>query len=155
MTLGWGDIPALDVTPQVGPHHDRAEAHCGDEPIETRRRRGDFDPAHIPLRSPLRQRPIPRSSRRRSPEAPGHARESPQRHPRKVLVVPGIPAYPRSASKRQDRPVTPEVAGSSPVAPVKVPANRHLLTPRDRRLFAHPAQIPHANRPRIPAGSRS
>jgi hypothetical protein len=32
---------------------------------------------------------------------------------------PGIPAYPRVGRKRQDRPVTPEVAGSSPVAPVK------------------------------------
>jgi hypothetical protein len=30
-----------------------------------------------------------------------------------------IPAYPHSARKRQDRPVTPEVAGSSPVAPVE------------------------------------
>jgi hypothetical protein len=36
-----------------------------------------------------------------------------------------------------------------------MPANRHLLSPLDRRLFAHPAQIPHANRPGIPAGSRS
>src|SRR6266511_1629550 len=36
---------------------------------------------------------------------------------------PPIPAYPRSARKSHDRPVTPEVAGSSPVAPVKRPAN--------------------------------
>jgi hypothetical protein len=36
----------------------------------------------------------------------------------KGLLLPQIPAYPRSARKRQDRPVTPEVAGSSPVAPV-------------------------------------
>ena len=35
----------------------------------------------------------------------------------------GIPAYPRLERKRQDRPVTPEVAGSRPVAPAKVPAN--------------------------------
>jgi hypothetical protein len=34
--------------------------------------------------------------------------------------------------------------GSSPVAPAKVPANRHLFSPLDRRLLAHPAQIPHA-----------
>ena len=34
------------------------------------------------------------------------------------LLLPGIPADARSARKRQDRPVTPEVAGSSPVAPV-------------------------------------
>ena len=37
----------------------------------------------------------------------------------KALLSPGIPAYPRSARKRHDRPVTPEVAGSSPVAPAK------------------------------------
>ena len=36
------------------------------------------------------------------------------------------PLNPRSAGKRQDRRVTPEVAGSSPVAPVKLPANRHI-----------------------------
>src|SRR5439155_19116268 len=46
-------------------------------------------------------------------------RLSPQRHGRKALLWPVIPAYPRSARKRHDRPVTPEVAGSSPVAPVK------------------------------------
>ena len=36
-----------------------------------------------------------------------------------ALLLPEIPAYPRSARKRHDRPVTPEVAGSSPVALVK------------------------------------
>ena len=42
---------------------------------------------------------------------------------RKVLLTAGIPADSRSARKRRDRPVTPEVAGSSPVAPaLKVPA---------------------------------
>jgi hypothetical protein len=51
---------------------------------------------------------------------------NPRRHPRiparpssKDRLAAGIPAYPCSARKRQDRPVTPEVAGSSPVAPVK------------------------------------
>src|SRR5205823_5221171 len=34
-------------------------------------------------------------------------------------AVAGNPRLSRSARKRQDRPVTPEVAGSSPVAPVK------------------------------------
>jgi hypothetical protein len=38
----------------------------------------------------------------------------------KDLLLPGIPAYPRSARKRHDRSVTPEVARSSLVAPVKV-----------------------------------
>src|SRR5207253_298155 len=49
---------------------------------------------------------------------------NPGRHPRvparpssKDLLAAGLPAYSRSARKRQDRPVTPEVAGSSPVAP--------------------------------------
>ena len=37
----------------------------------------------------------------------------------KTLLLPVIPAYCRSGRKRHDRPVTPEVAGSSPVAPVK------------------------------------
>jgi hypothetical protein len=52
-------------------------------------------------------------------------------------------------------PVTPEVAGSSPVAPAKRPANHNLLSALDRRLFAHPAEIPRLDRPGIPAGSRS
>jgi hypothetical protein len=70
------------------------------------------------IRSLRRQRHIPRSSRRRSPEPPAHRRESPQRSSQKALLTAEIPAYPRSACKRHDRPVTPEVAGSSPVAPV-------------------------------------
>ena len=51
-------------------------------------------------------------------------RELPRRPPipatpgSKGPLTPGIPAYPRSARKCHDRPVTPEVAGSSPVAPV-------------------------------------
>ena len=73
---------------------------------------------HVSIRWLLRQRHIPRSSRARSPEGPASARESPQRHSRKTLLTGGIPAYPRSGRKRQDRPVTPEVAGSSPVASV-------------------------------------
>src|SRR5687767_6737362 len=53
---------------------------------------------------------------------------NPRRHPRiparpssKNPARGGIPAYTRSARNRQDRPVTPEVAGSSPVAPVETP----------------------------------
>jgi hypothetical protein len=44
-------------------------------------------------------------------------RKSPQRQGRRAVLIPQIPAYPRSAWKRHDRPVRPEVAGSSPVAP--------------------------------------
>src|SRR5436190_10578180 len=62
----------------------------------------------------------------RSPEPPGSTRYSPQRDGLRALLLSEIPAYPRSARKRHDRPVTPEVAGSSPVAPVKVPANRPI-----------------------------
>ena len=64
-----------------------------------------------------RQPRIPGSSRRRRPQAPAGARQSPQGHGRKALPLPEIPAYSHPARKRQDRPVTPEVAGSSPVAP--------------------------------------
>jgi hypothetical protein len=70
---------------------------------------------------------IPRTSRRRLPEIPARTRESPQRPGRKALLSRGIPAYPRAAHKRHDRPVTPEVAGSSPVAPVESPANSHVV----------------------------
>ena len=67
---------------------------------------------------------------------------------RKALLAAEIPAYPRSGRKRHDRPVTPEVAGSSPVAPVKTPVNPPLLLPRLARttagLLINPALIPHA-----------
>ncbi len=52
------------------------------------------------------------------------------------LLTAGIPACPRPAREYQDRPVTPEVAGSSPVPPVKVAANRHLLLPCGAQLTA-------------------
>jgi hypothetical protein len=74
----------------------------------------------------------------RLPQTPARTRKSPQRRGRKALLTAEIPAYPRSARKRHDRPVTPEVAGSSPVAPVTIPANRHVVlsvqTPNRRRL---------------------
>jgi len=44
------------------------------------------------------------------------------------------------------RSVTPEVAGSSPVAPVKYLQIGIFSRRLDRRPFAHPAQIPHASR---------
>ena len=49
---------------------------------------------------------------------PACTRQSPHRQVRKALLTEAIPAYSRSARKHHDRPVTPEVAGSSPVAPV-------------------------------------
>jgi hypothetical protein len=59
------------------------------------------------------------------------------------------PAYPGSGRKYQDRPVTPEVAGSSPVAPADIPANRHfLLLILAQSTAGFPtghALVPHAN----------
>jgi hypothetical protein len=66
---------------------------------------------------------IPRISRRRSSEAPADPRRSPQITATEALLTAVIPANPRPARSEHDRPVTPEVAGSSPVAPaLKVPA---------------------------------
>ena len=65
--------------------------------------------------------------------------------------APGIPAYPRPVPKRQDRPVTPEVAGSSPVARVlEVPANAPSGGSVIRRVKNHAGgrarQLPSARR---------
>ncbi len=49
----------------------------------------------LPQRLLFRQCRIPRSSRRRPPEAPAHPRESPQGEGRKPCSRKGIPAYPR------------------------------------------------------------
>jgi hypothetical protein len=57
----------------------------------------------------------------------------------------GIAADPRSARKRHDRPVTPEVAGSSPVAPVK----NLQIGIFCRRSTAGFSRIPHRSRTRI------
>jgi hypothetical protein len=49
-----------------------------------------------------------------------------------------IPGHSRLYRLSLYRPVTPEVAGSSPVAPIKIPANRHIAlsvqTPEWSRL---------------------
>ncbi len=75
-------------------------------------------------------------------------------HAPKGRMSRAIPCPSSSTSRPSNWPFTPEVAGSSPVAPVQIPANRHLFSTLDRRLLAHPAEIPHANRPGIPARSR-
>src|SRR5919108_770278 len=66
-----------------------------------------------------RQHRIPHTSRGRSAGAPAGSRQSPQGRGPNALLSPGIPADSRLVRNYQDRPVTPEVAGSSPVAPVK------------------------------------
>jgi len=86
----------------------------------------------------------------------------PARPQPKGLLVREIPAYSRSAPRQQDRPVTPEVAGSSPVAPVNSLQISYLLLPRQAQTTAgfftsrrHPApEIAGQTRleQRIPAG---
>jgi hypothetical protein len=66
----------------------------------------------------------PARGRRRSPPAPANPRNGPSR---KALLSPVISTYPRSTRKHHDRPVSPEVAGSSPVAPVSQSACRQVL----------------------------
>jgi hypothetical protein len=57
-------------------------------------------------------------------------------------------------SRPSDWSVTPEVAGSSPVAPDKIPAKGDSLVRLDRRLAFHPALIPHQSHPPVPASQR-
>jgi len=67
------------------------------------------------------------------------------RHWPKALLQPVIPAYLRSTRKHQDRPVTPKVAGSSPVAPVKSLQTGGFCWPEYRQrppASLHPALIP-------------
>jgi len=85
---------------------------------------------------------------------PACTRQSPHRQVRKAPLTAGIPADPRSARKHHDRPVTPEVAGSSPVAPVKVLQIGIFF----RRSTAGFPRIPHRSRTRVgresPPGAR-
>jgi hypothetical protein len=80
----------------------------------------------------LRQRRIPCPSRRRSPEAPalpGNPRNARVERPCSRRESPHIPLD----RKRQDRPVTLEVAGSSPVAPAKNVLQMGMFCCQDRR----------------------
>jgi hypothetical protein len=54
-------------------------------------------PANLPSVHRSGNDRIPRPSRRRSPEAPARARQSPQDEGRKALLSAGIPAYSRPA----------------------------------------------------------
>jgi hypothetical protein len=80
-------------------------------------------PGRAPMAADTRElvvrRSIPRSSRRTPPEASAHTRRSPQRTRRIGLLIREIASYLGSARRCHARPVTPEVAGSSPVAPAK------------------------------------
>jgi hypothetical protein len=80
-------------------------------------------------------------SSRRSPAIPANHRDRTPAHG-------VIPVYPRPARNYQDRPVTPEVAGSSPVAPVKSLQIASFFARSgaiDRRLSTGHALIPHAH----------
>jgi hypothetical protein len=99
---------------------------------------------------------IPRTSAgpsRRSPPAPANPRSA---RVGKLCSSPVIPAHPRSARKRHDRPVTPEVAGSSPVALVLIKCLQIgtfcCLPWRARRSAPH---ICDTERPSIARGIRS
>ena len=88
----------------------------------------DPHPAQIPVRFQERQRSIPCSSRRRSPEAPAGARRTPQGDGRKALLAPGIPADPRPDRPDRDRSVTPEGRGFESRRSRRTrPANQVLL----------------------------
>jgi hypothetical protein len=107
-------------------------------------------PAHIP-------REVGGSPRRRPAIRVGQRTKSPAlaTNPRLARASPGKPS----------RAVTPEVAGSSPVAPVlrlQRPANMHVLLSAKARTTAgfpfHPAHIAHGNprsKPGIAANSRN
>jgi hypothetical protein len=84
----------------------------------------------------------------------GRSRSQPVRYLRNCLLQAVIPGRSRLWPVAPYRPVTPEVAGSSPVAPAKSPANLHFLLPARRKTTAgfvssraHPA-------PEIAAQSR-
>src|SRR6266568_9642968 len=78
--------------------------------------------------------------------AAGRSRSQPVRLTRKCLLQLVIPGRSRPCRLRPSRPVTPEVAGSSPVAPVKIPANQDIVLPVQtptlarlhKRAFARP-----------------
>jgi hypothetical protein len=109
-----------------------------------RRRRVQHSSRWLSAKTTTHPAPIPQ-------EVAGSSRptgQSPQRQCRKTLLTAGIPAHPRLDRKRQDRPVTPEVAGSSPVAPVENTLQIGIFVAEsgviDRRLpnrsRAHPAR---------------
>jgi len=101
----WAGVPLVVA---AGGPSDQAEPELG----ASRR-----SPDVFGLRQPPHPAQIPRElagSSRSPPRIPATAR------PKRPFRA-GIPAYHSSAPKRQDRPVTPAVAGSSPVAPVSEP----------------------------------
>jgi hypothetical protein len=83
--------------------------------------------------------PHPADIPRESTKAPANARQSPQATLRKAVLLQGVPVHTRPARKHQDRSVTPEVAGSSPVAPVAcLPRNRSLPVLSGETVGAEP-----------------
>ena len=109
----WSAVEDLDaLAPGEGwRHRDACEARVVSSLIGAGLWQAGGPQPHSPRCLQRRQHSIPHTSRRRLSEAP-------YRYP-KTLLTAEIPAYPRLSRKHHDRPVTPEVAGSSPVAPVE------------------------------------
>ena len=125
--------------------------HAGGCAIESHRSRHTESPGGVPRQRfiavisptrrvccPIRQQTTTRVLHRLCPAVAGRSRSQPGRAGTKCLLQPVIQGGSRLCRLSSYRPVTPEVAGSSPVAPAKVPANRHVvlsdLTPKRRRL---------------------
>src|SRR6266516_7228249 len=96
----------------------------------------------------------PAGGRRKLRPVPGNPRNDLLKGP----LTAEIPAYSRSGRKRHDRPVTLEVAGSSPAAPVQshqMPCKSAsfvaIIGANDRRPLRHPAHIPDGDPRREPA----
>jgi hypothetical protein len=78
---------------------------------------------------------IPHTSRRRSPEVMPAAPALPTRNEQRALLAAPIRARHRKAPHALSRPVTPEVAGSNPVASVKT-CKSELFCPRRPQTIA-------------------
>jgi hypothetical protein len=111
----------------------------------------------------LRHKRANASERERTPNLANLATEPGAEPPESANLCRAPPSILRDSANVVDRrPVTPEVAGSSPVAPAKSPVNRHFLLPARRKTTAgfvssraHPApEIAAQSRlkPVIPAG---
>ena len=94
-------------------HSPTGSCSCRTSPTGRRRRDGSRYPKFAFVAQGLHPVLIPHEIAGSSPRT----RKSLHPRGRRILLMRGIPADPGSGRKRQDRPVTPEVAGSTPVAP--------------------------------------
>jgi hypothetical protein len=95
---------------------------------------------------------IPRSSRRRSPEAPDRTREAPVTRGRKTLLTARIPAHSGSGRKRHDRPVTRRSRVRVPSLPsLKVPATWGSMLSGQARPVAPWPNVARCPNSKVPA----